>query len=72
MIDIVKMYTLICDSCGADAFEGNEFSATSNQQYAVSCAEEEDWHTEGNKHYCPDCYEFDDEDNLVLISKPTT
>lgn len=33
---------------------------------------EENWEKEGDKHYCEDCYSFDDEANLVLKEISTT
>lgn len=27
---------------------------------------ESDWIKEEHNHYCPDCYEYDDDDNLII------
>jgi hypothetical protein len=69
MIKEVKMYTVCCDNCGRDAFEDGEFSAWSCSSFALECAEDESWIIDEelfDTHYCPSCYYYDDEDNLVI------
>jgi hypothetical protein len=34
--------------------------------YAADVAMEANFINEGDEHYCPDCYSYDDEDNLVI------
>lgn len=69
MIKEVTMYTVVCDNCGKDANEGSEFSCWNDKEWAQEEAMECDWIKEGDKHYCPDCYEYDDNDNLIIKSK---
>ena len=66
MIKEVKMYTVICDNCGIDVNESEEISCWGDEGYAEDCAMEADWIQEDGNHYCPDCFEYDDEDNLVI------
>lgn len=66
MVKEVKMYTVICDCCGADVNEDEEFSCWSDAGSAKDVAMDSDWLTEGDKQYCPDCYSYDDDDNLVI------
>jgi len=66
MIKEVKMFTVICDNCGKDVCEGTEYSAWDEADFVTQIAGESDWHIEGDTHYCPDCFSFDDEDNLVI------
>ncbi|MEK9157712.1 MAG: hypothetical protein AAB638_00835 [Patescibacteria group bacterium] len=67
MIKKVEMYTVVCDNCGKDVCEGEEYSAWNDSDYAREIATESGWHeTDDDKHYCPDCFTFDDNDNLIL------
>lgn len=71
MIKEVIMYTVVCDNCGKDAFQDQEFSCWSEPGYATEIADEEGWYTDNieNVAYCDECWEYDDDDN-VIISKP--
>lgn len=66
MIKEVKMYTVICDNCGKDCNADSEYSCWSDDTFARDCAMEDDWITEGDKHYCPQCYSYNDNDELEL------
>lgn len=72
MIKEEKMFTIICDGCGRDVCEGTEFSAWNDAGYVQDEAKEENWINEDDKHYCPDCYEYDDDDNLFVKLKKET
>jgi len=63
------MFTVICDNCGKDSSEDCDYSAWNDQDYAWDCAKEDDWIEVENKHYCNDCYSFDDNDNLLIKFK---
>lgn len=66
MIKEVKMYTVVCDNCGRDVNENADYSCYNDKVFAQDVAMESDWLKEGDKHYCPNCYTYDDEDNLVV------
>lgn len=66
MIKTVIMYTILCNNCGQDACEGEEYSCWSEPDYVSDGAEESGWHVDDDKHYCPDCWSWDDEGNLVI------
>ena len=66
MIQKVTMYTVICDNCGKDSNADSDFSCWNDMGWAQEEALESDWIKEEDKHYCPDCYEYDDDDNLVI------
>jgi hypothetical protein len=67
MIKEVTMYTVVCDSCGKDSCEGSEYAGYSDKDYAIDVARDGDFvRIEGND-YCPDCYEYDDDDELKVI-----
>ena len=68
MLKEVKMYTVVCDNCGKDVNKDAEYSAWNDKNYAVEVAMESDWIKENDKHYCPDCFTYDDDDNLLIKS----
>lgn len=62
MIKEVKMYSVVCDRCGKSFIdEFNGIAAWLDEGTAKEQAMESEWAEIGDKHYCPDCYEFDDE-----------
>jgi len=66
MIKEVKMFTVICDNCKADSNRNSEYSCWNDEGTARDTAMESDWHEEGDKHYCPDCFNVDDNDNVTI------
>lgn len=66
MIQEITMYTILCDACGKDVCDGTEYSAWNDVRYVEDAAMEDNWHVEDGKHYCPDCHEYDDEDNFII------
>lgn len=60
------MYTVICDGCGKDVCDDTEYSGWSEEYYVEDIASEADWIEQDSKHYCPDCFEHDDDDNLII------
>jgi hypothetical protein len=69
MIKEIEMYTVICDGCGKDSNENAPYAAWGCKQHALDIAMEEGYYRDGDEHYCTDCHEFDDEDNLILHNK---
>lgn len=62
MIKPVTMYSVVCDRCGKPFIdEFNGIVAWLDEGTAKEQAMESEWAEIGDKHYCPDCYEFDDE-----------
>jgi len=71
MLKNVTMYTVICDNCGVDVNEDAEYSAWNDKGYAEETAMNADWirevsSMEEDKHYCPDCAYYNDEDVLII------
>ena len=61
MINPVTMYSVVCDRCGKSFIdEFNGIVAWLEEGTAKEQAMESEWAEIGDKHYCPDCYEFDD------------
>lgn len=65
MLQKVEMYTVVCDNCGVDIGVTQEYSCWNDELYAQENAMENEWLKEGDKHYCPKCYSYDD-DNLII------
>lgn len=69
MLKEVKMFTMVCDCCGKDVNEGTEYSAWSEVCALNDLADESGWEEIQDKHYCTDCYEYDDDDEIIIKSK---
>lgn len=69
-IQKIEMYTCVCDCCGKSADEDTDYSCWGDESIAKYVAMNADWITEGHEDYCPMCYSYDDEDNLILKTKP--
>lgn len=70
MIIPVEMYQCVCDGCGkayVDDFNG--FVAWSDKITAREAAIEDGWQEIDGKHYCPDCYEYDEELDDYIVKK---
>lgn len=63
----IEIWTAVCDGCGKDINEDSEFSGWNEKKYNDAICEEAGWLVERNEHYCPDCYYYDDEDNVVFV-----
>lgn len=67
MIKEKTMFTVICDRCGKDALEESEFSCWNDNNAAIDDAvDNHDYLHEGDKHYCPDCYGYDEDGEVIL------
>jgi len=68
MIQEVTMYTVICDNCQKDSCQGTEYAAWCDKSVALDIASDADFVIQGDKHYCSECYYYDDDNNLQLKS----
>jgi len=66
MIKEVKMFTIVCDGCGKDVNSNTEFSCWSDEGYLEDIAYDSDWKQVDKKHYCTDCYDYNDNDELII------
>ena len=62
MISEEKCYVMTCDKCGVVCNEQGYADKNDVLEAANNC----EWYISENNHYCPDCYEMDDDDNLVI------
>ena len=65
-IEKMEMFTVICDNCKKSADEDTMYSCWNDEGAAKDVAMEADYIAEGDNHYCPKCYSYDDDDNLIL------
>ena len=72
MIKKVEMYTVVCDGCGRDVGNDQEYSCWNDESSAEENAMNSGWVEHNDEHYCPDCYEYDDNDELILKVKTET
>ena len=61
MIKLVTMYSVVCDRCGKTYGVDDGIDCWVDICTAREQAMESEWVEIGDKHYCPDCYEFDEE-----------
>lgn len=63
-----KGIKIICDGCG-ETFETGEgfvcYADDPNGELIWSEADTANWKELGGKHFCPDCWKWDDDDNIV-------
>ena len=69
MIKPVTMYSVVCDRCGKTFGEDDGIIAWTDICSAREQAMESEWVEIGDSHYCPDCYEYDDELNEYVPKK---
>lgn len=72
MIKEVKMYTVICDVCGVDCLKNEEYSCWNDKNYALDVMFNMEWaedDDDSDKHYCPKCFEYDDDGYVIVKPK---
>jgi len=66
MFKEIKVYSVICDNCGTD-FMFEEGSCFVEKKDAISHAEAElNYLIIDGKHYCEDCWHYDDNDHIIV------
>ena len=70
MKETIEMFTIKCNNCGKlfeDEYEG--YCAWVDAEGAWEEAQEYSWIREAQDvHYCPACYSYDSDDNLIIKS----
>ena len=69
MLKEVKMFTIVCDSCGCDVNEPSDYSCWNDENCVEEIRLEASWEKVDDKHYYNNCYEYDDNDELIIKSK---
>ena len=62
----VTMYTVQCDNCKITSGDNDEFSCWNDESNALENATNKDWIEHKGKHYCPNCYTIDKDDNITI------
>lgn len=75
MIEEVIFYAATCDNCG-EGWNNDHYgwSAMSDECSLKDMLSNDEWQsgdhledeTHKGKHYCPSCFEYDDDDNFIL------
>lgn len=65
------MFTVVCDNCQKDIGSTQEYSCWDDSDFAIENAMNSDWIAEYGKHYCTECYSYDDNDALIINSSRT-
>ena len=66
MVKEVKMFTIVCDSCGKNVNDDTDYSCWNDKSYNEEIRQEAGWEKVDDEHYCIDCFEYDDDDELVI------
>jgi hypothetical protein len=69
MIITEIFYGLKCDRCG-EIHDDGEHSFWNDESSAIENAWNYDWCEENNKHYCPNCFDYDEEKDLNIVRSP--
>lgn len=65
-VEKVQMFTVVCDNCKLDIGENSDYSCWNHVNFAEDVAMDSDWLIHDGKHHCPDCYKYDDNDELII------
>ena len=69
MVKEVKMFTIVCDSCGKDVNDDTDYSCWNDEGYNEEIRQYAGWEKVDDEHYCTDCFEYDDNDELIIKNK---
>jgi hypothetical protein len=64
----VETIIIVCDSCGEHFVNGDGFTCYTDDPDGgnmMSEATSSGWLDIGGRQYCPDCWHYDDDDNIV-------
>ncbi len=64
MIKEILIYKIVCDKCKKDSTEGTEYAGWTDISTALDVAFDADFKVIEDKHYCDDCFETIDEDDI--------
>lgn len=68
----VKVVVIVCDCCG-ERYGDEEgvafYFGDEDGSWIWDDADNAEWLEFGGRHYCPDCYSFDKDDENIVITK---
>ena len=65
MITNEIFYAVKCNRCGITSDEDNAYYH--DEESAIENALDNDWHETNNKHFCPECFDYDDKTDTYNI-----
>lgn len=68
----VKAVVIVCDCCGEMYGDDDGFAfylGDEDGSQVWNDADNAEWLEFGDRHYCPDCYSFDENDENIVITK---
>ncbi len=68
MIVQQTFYAVKCDNCGKIENNG-EIEFWSDEETAIYIASDSEFYIGETIHFCVDCHEIDDDDNLIIYRK---
>lgn len=72
MKEEVKVVVIVCDCCGeryGDEESVAFYFGDEDGSWIWNDADNAEWLEFGGKHYCPDCYSHDKDDESIIITK---
>jgi hypothetical protein len=66
MIKEFKCYSAVCDNCKTDIHKDHDVSGYDDLGYIHEVMNDGNWKEINDKHYCDDCWYYDDEDNILI------
>lgn len=72
MIYPIQMYACKCDGCGQDWMDETAIAYKERDTVQFSLHESGYYTCQDGRTYCPECWSYDDEDNLVFKKSPDT
>ncbi len=66
----IEMYTVKCDNCH-DEFQTNDYSCFTDKQLSWEQAEHWTWTEHEGNHYCDECWDYGDEDEIIINTSRT-
>jgi hypothetical protein len=69
MVKEIIMYTVVCDGCGRDSADVEEYAGWNDKGYAVDVASNLYWEKIEDNHYCTNCFTHDEQGEIVLTKK---
>ncbi|MCW0484094.1 hypothetical protein [Gaoshiqia sediminis] len=58
-------FAVKCNRCG-NICESGDYQYWNDESAAEESAAESEWHIDNGKHYCPNCHEIDENDNVLI------
>jgi len=66
MIYEVKMFAGNCDNCKVEIMAESEYSCLGEESAVKDDMMDAGWIEHEGKHYCPDCFEYDNNDEITI------